>query len=93
MCHCMLMFNNLNSRFIDKYGTHIVVGVKMGGKDMLHMKQLQNSNLHPAEVQKLLKQLADEMFSEDATGSESDGLSGKTKVNRISNCITLPLFS
>ncbi|CAN6689763.1 unnamed protein product [Malus baccata var. baccata] len=67
------------AEFIDKYGTHIVVGVKMGGKDIVHMKQLQNSNLHPTEVQKLLKQLADEMFSEDATGSESDGLSGKTK--------------
>ncbi|CAN6553104.1 unnamed protein product [Malus baccata var. baccata] len=67
------------AEFIDKYGTHIVVGVKMGGKDIVHMKQLQNSNLHPTEVQKLLKQLADEMFSEDATGSESDHLSGKTK--------------
>ncbi|KAM1766005.1 hypothetical protein TB1_004961 [Malus domestica] len=67
------------AEFIDKYGTHIVVGVKMGGKDIVHMKQLQNSNLHPTEVQKLLKQLADEMFSENATGSESDGLSGKTK--------------
>ncbi|KAM1815945.1 hypothetical protein FF1_000398 [Malus domestica] len=67
------------AEFIDKYGTHIVVGVKMGGKDIVHLKQLQNSNLHPTEVQKLLKQLADEMFSEDATGSESDHLSGKMK--------------
>ncbi|KAM1138882.1 hypothetical protein COP1_036758 [Malus domestica] len=65
--------------FIEKYGTHIVVGVRMGGKDVVHIKQLQNSNLHPTEVQELLKQLADERFSEDGTGSESNDLSGKTK--------------
>lgn len=52
-------------RFIEKYGTHVVVGVKMGGKDVIHMRQLKNSNLEPTEVQKLLKQLADEQFSED----------------------------
>lgn len=40
----------------------------MGGKDVIHIKQLQKSTLEPIEVQKLLKQLADEKFSED--GSE-----------------------
>lgn len=53
------------AEFIEKYGTHVVVGVKMGGKDVIHMKQLKNSNLEPTQVQKLLKQLADEQFSED----------------------------
>uniref|UniRef100_A0A5B6YGJ0 Putative MACPF domain-containing protein NSL1 n=1 Tax=Davidia involucrata TaxID=16924 RepID=A0A5B6YGJ0_DAVIN len=70
------------AEFIDKYGTHIVVGVKMGGKDVIHIKQLQNSNLQPTEVQKLLKQLSDERFSEDVNGSfipKSDKLSGKLK--------------
>ncbi|KAF7840282.1 MACPF domain-containing protein NSL1 [Senna tora] len=52
--------------FIEKYGTHIVVGVKMGAKDVVHMKQLRSSDLQPDEVQELLKQLADERFSEDA---------------------------
>ncbi|RYR65602.1 hypothetical protein Ahy_A03g011531 isoform B [Arachis hypogaea] len=46
--------------FIDKYGTHVIVGVKMGGKDVVHIKQSKNSDLPPAELQKLLKQLADE---------------------------------
>ncbi|KAL6201417.1 hypothetical protein ACLB2K_025131 [Fragaria x ananassa] len=55
--------------FIDKYGTHVVVGVKMGGKDIVHIKQLQNSKLEPAELQKLLKQLAEERFSADVTES------------------------
>lgn len=58
------------SRFIEKYGTHIVVGVKMGGKDVIHIKQLQSSILPPVEVQKLLKQLADEKFSEDVNGCQ-----------------------
>ncbi|GFY91894.1 MAC/Perforin domain-containing protein [Actinidia rufa] len=68
--------------FIEKYGTHVVVGVKMGGKDVIHIKQLQNSNLQPTEVQKLLKQLADERFSKDINGSftlDSNKLSGKLK--------------
>lgn len=51
--------------FIEKYGTHIVVGVKIGGKDVIHMKQLKSSNIEPAEVQNTLKKLADERFSEN----------------------------
>ncbi|CAA7015753.1 unnamed protein product [Microthlaspi erraticum] len=49
--------------FIEKYGTHIVVGVTMGGKDVVHMKQLRNSNHEPDEVQRRLKHLADKRFS------------------------------
>ncbi|KAF5728695.1 hypothetical protein HS088_TW21G00845 [Tripterygium wilfordii] len=64
------------AEFIEKYGTHILVGVKMGGKEVMHVKQLRNSNLPPTEVQKMLKQLADEKFSGDANPSE---LSGKPK--------------
>ncbi|XP_077251046.1 MAC/Perforin domain-containing protein isoform X2 [Tasmannia lanceolata] len=55
--------------FIEKYGTHIIVGVKMGAKDVIYIKQQQNSILQPTEVQKLLKKLADERFSEHINGS------------------------
>ncbi|GMY37412.1 MACPF domain-containing protein NSL1 [Fagus crenata] len=57
------------AEFIEKYGTHVIVGVKMGGKDVVHIKQLENSNLQPTDVQKILKQFADERFSEDENGS------------------------
>ncbi|KAJ4879890.1 MACPF domain-containing protein NSL1 [Raphanus sativus] len=57
--------------FIEKYGTHIVVGVTMGGKDVVHMKQLRNSNHEPDEVQKLLKQLGDKRFAVDPVESVS----------------------
>ncbi|KAF5474440.1 hypothetical protein F2P56_006339 [Juglans regia] len=70
------------AEFIEKYGTHIIVGVKMGGKDVIYIKQLETSNIQPTEVQKLLKQLADQRFSEDGNGSfllNSAELSGKLK--------------
>lgn len=59
------VFHVVNFSFIEKYGTHIVVGVKIGGKDVVYLKQLQNSSLSPSEVQSLLKKLADEKFAED----------------------------
>ncbi|XP_020964018.1 MACPF domain-containing protein NSL1-like [Arachis ipaensis] len=68
--------------FIDKYGTHVIVDVKMGGKDVVHIKQSKISDLPPAELQKLLKQLADERFSEDSNPSSNANpaqISGKLK--------------
>lgn len=70
----------MTPRFIEKYGTHIIVGVKMGGKDAVHIKQLRSSDLQPTEVQKLLKQLADERFSDDAKLSYPVDVSGNLKV-------------
>lgn len=59
--------------FIDKYGTHIVTGVKMGGKDVIYLKELNGSNRQPYELQRLLKDLADQRFSEDLDeGSKSN---------------------
>ncbi|KAK1430195.1 hypothetical protein QVD17_12762 [Tagetes erecta] len=50
------------ARFIEKFGTHIIVGVKMGGKDVIYMKQKHASSLQPADVQKKLKAMADKRF-------------------------------
>lgn len=50
------------SRFIETFGTHIIVGVKMGGKDVIYMKQQHSSTLQPADVQKRLKEMADKRF-------------------------------
>lgn len=68
--------------FIDKFGTHVVIGVKMGGKDVIHIKQHKSSNIEPAEVQNLLKKLADERFSENVLNL---GAHGKPKENNRSN--------
>ena len=58
----------------------------MGGKDVVHIKQLENSNLQPTDVQKILKQFADERFSEDENGRflpNPAELSRKMKVYRF----------
>lgn len=63
------------AEFIDKYGTHIIFGVKMGGKDVIQIKQLEESVLQQNDVQNLLKKLADEKFAEEF--HESDELSSR----------------
>ncbi|XP_010243890.1 PREDICTED: MACPF domain-containing protein At4g24290 [Nelumbo nucifera] len=50
------------AKFIGRFGTHVIVGVKMGGKDVIYLKQQHSSNLQPAEVQKRLKEMADKRF-------------------------------
>lgn len=55
----------------------------MGGKDVVHIKQMRNSELDHTEVQKLLKQLADERFSVDSNQISKVNpaeISGKLKV-------------
>ncbi|KAM3355061.1 hypothetical protein ACQJBY_025690 [Aegilops geniculata] len=55
------------ARFIQKFGTHIVVGVKMGGKDVIYLKQQHSSSLQAVDVQKRLKEMSDRRFL-DANG-------------------------
>ncbi|KQK11683.1 MACPF domain-containing protein At4g24290 [Brachypodium distachyon] len=55
------------ARFIKKFGTHIVVGVKMGGKDVIYLKQQHSSSLQAVDVQKRLKEMSDRRFL-DANG-------------------------
>ncbi|KAM7252449.1 hypothetical protein ACFE04_024332 [Oxalis oulophora] len=58
--------------FIKTYGTHIIVGVKMGGKDVIYVKQQHSSNVQPADVQKRLKDIADKRFL-DSSGQYNMG--------------------
>ncbi|KAJ9136132.1 hypothetical protein P3X46_033240 [Hevea brasiliensis] len=87
------------AEFIEKYGTHIVVGVDMGGKDVIHIKQLQKSNVEPPEVQKLLTQLADERFSEEENAairsrkSKQDGHSVSWDLHGFATSVRLPVIN
>ncbi|CAN1305846.1 MACPF domain-containing protein At4g24290 [Linum perenne] len=47
------------AKFIETFGTHIIVGVKMGGKDVIYIKQQHSSTLQTADLQKRLKEMAD----------------------------------
>lgn len=60
------------SSFIQRYGTHIVVGVKMGGKDVVYLKQQHSSNDQPADVQRRLKEMADKRFLEVSAQGDSN---------------------
>ncbi|KAK6128414.1 hypothetical protein DH2020_037850 [Rehmannia glutinosa] len=51
------------TKFIGKYGTHIVTGVKVGGKEVVYVKQHHSSHLQADGVQKRLKDVADKRFS------------------------------
>ncbi|XP_054805043.1 MACPF domain-containing protein At4g24290-like [Prosopis cineraria] len=57
------------ARFIEEFGTHVVVGVSMGGKDVLYLRQSHSSNLQPSDLQKLLKDKADMRFMGSAENS------------------------
>lgn len=73
----------LSSRFIQKYGTHIIVGLALGGKDVVYLKQQKHSLLQESEVQSLLKKFVDERFSGTTKGHNilaNDESSRKMKV-------------
>lgn len=55
----------------------------MGGKDVVHIKQTKNSDLTSTEVQKLLKQLADERFSEVSNKSSNVNPADKSRKSKV----------
>ncbi|MQM07247.1 hypothetical protein Taro_040085 [Colocasia esculenta] len=73
------------AKFIEKYGTHVIAGVKMGAKDVIHIKQQYGSALTQSEVQNLLKRCADKCFSEDCNESSFRDLEpgGKSKSKQL----------
>lgn len=78
------------ARFISKFGTHIIVGVKMGGKDVIYMKQQHSSSLQPADVQKRLKVMADKRFL-DANGQNELGSEQVYQSEKV--CTSFSLFT
>lgn len=53
----------MKCRFIEKYGTHIVVGLSVGGQDVVLVKQDKSSNLGPSDLKKHLNELGDQHFT------------------------------
>ncbi|KAJ1418364.1 Membrane attack complex component/perforin [Sesbania bispinosa] len=51
------------ARFIKKFGTHILVGLSIGGKDLIFVKQDVSSTLPPSELKKHLHELGDQLFT------------------------------
>ncbi|KAK3023457.1 hypothetical protein RJ639_042669 [Escallonia herrerae] len=57
------------ARFIEKYGTHIIVRLGMGGQDVLLVRQNKSSNLGPSELRNHLDDLGDQFFTGTCTFS------------------------
>ncbi|KAF9625260.1 hypothetical protein IFM89_020846 [Coptis chinensis] len=51
------------ARFIQKYGTHIIVALSIGGQDVVLVRQDQSSNLQPSDLKKHLNDLGDQLFT------------------------------
>ncbi|GAU23479.1 hypothetical protein TSUD_81610 [Trifolium subterraneum] len=54
----------LLSRFIQTYGTHIVVGMAVGGQDVICVKQKHSSKIPPGDIRRHLEDLGDFLFSD-----------------------------
>ncbi|EEF43758.1 conserved hypothetical protein [Ricinus communis] len=52
------------ARFIRTFGTHIIVGMAVGGQDLICVRQKPNSPIPPAELRKHLEDLGDFLFSD-----------------------------
>lgn len=49
--------------FIEKYGTHVIVGLSMGGQDVVYVRQHASSPLSPSEIRAHLDKLGDQLFT------------------------------
>ncbi|KAJ4957250.1 hypothetical protein NE237_014033 [Protea cynaroides] len=52
------------SRFIQTYGTHIIVGMGVGGQDVVSVRQKPSSSIPPADLKGYLEELGDHLFSD-----------------------------
>ncbi|KAK6146696.1 hypothetical protein DH2020_020565 [Rehmannia glutinosa] len=58
------------ARFIEKYGTHIIVGnLSLGGHDVVLVKQDKSSNIEPSQLKNHLDNLGDRLFTGTCTFS------------------------
>ncbi|XP_071713157.1 MACPF domain-containing protein At1g14780-like [Rutidosis leptorrhynchoides] len=59
----------LLARFIQTYGTHIIVGMAVGGQDLICVKQKSSSTISPRELKGYLDDLGDSLFSDNRSPS------------------------
>lgn len=73
------------ARFIQTYGTHIIVGMAVGGQDLICVRQKPSSAIPPADLRRYLEDLGDYLFSDGKSPSflERKTRDGKQKVPEI----------
>ncbi|KAJ1407330.1 Membrane attack complex component/perforin [Sesbania bispinosa] len=73
------------SRFIQTYGTHIIVGMAVGGQDVICVKQKHSSKIPPGDLRRHLEDLGDFLFSDVRSPSllQRKTADGKQKVPEV----------
>ncbi|KAG9445029.1 hypothetical protein H6P81_016369 [Aristolochia fimbriata] len=51
------------ARFIENYGTHVIVGVSVGGQNLVLVRQDQSSDVPPSQLKQHLEKLGDQLFT------------------------------
>jgi MAC/Perforin domain len=77
--------------FIENYGTHVVVGLSMGGQDVVYVKQDKSSQLPLGEIKHNLDKLGDQLFTGICTLPLQQGKSKENK-SKVDTDIILLLF-
>ncbi|XP_044486780.1 MACPF domain-containing protein At1g14780-like [Mangifera indica] len=79
----------LLARFIQTYGTHILVGMAVGGLDLICVRQKHSSPVLPADLRGHLEDLGDYLFSDGKSPSLllRSSREGKQKVPEVFNRI------
>lgn len=77
------------SRFIQTYGTHVIVGMGVGGQDLICVRQKHCSTIPPAELRRHLEDLGDCLFSDGRSASlpQRKTRDGKQNVPEVFNHI------
>ncbi|KAM7277589.1 hypothetical protein ACFE04_004723 [Oxalis oulophora] len=78
------------ARFIQTYGTHIIVGLAVGGQDLICVRQDPSSSISPADLRRHLEDLGDFLFSD---GKSSTTLHRKTRDEKVPEVFTRILHS
>lgn len=73
-------------RFIEKYGTHIVVGLSVGAEDVVLVKQDKSSNMQPSDLKNHLNELGDQHFTGACSFSPSHSKS-KDQKHKVYKCM------
>ncbi|KAE9601136.1 hypothetical protein Lal_00023960 [Lupinus albus] len=75
------------SRFIQTYGTHIIVGMAVGGQDVICVKQKHSSKIPPGDLRRHLEDLGDFLFSDARSPSllQRQAADAKQKVPEVFN--------
>ncbi|EPS58681.1 hypothetical protein M569_16132, partial [Genlisea aurea] len=70
-------------RYIEKYGTHIVVGLSIGGQDVVVAKQDKCSEIEPSEIKVHLDELGDQLFTGACNFSPKINNESRTKTKKV----------